>query len=98
MTTRTITDDDLRRAVRLIVAIRESDMQVQTLVAGEVQKLDRWMPMALACAVVARTVLLQIDEEPRDEGALTMWLHAAIEQVIQGEDAWWLNDDEEGKP
>ncbi|MGP4056635.1 hypothetical protein ACTWP6_17725 [Mycobacterium sp. 4D054] len=86
-------DDDLRRAVRLVVAIRESDMQVQKMVAGEVERLGRWRELALASAIVARTVLLQIDEEPRDEGALTMWLHAAIEQLIDG-GAWWLDDDD----
>lgn len=86
--------DDLRRAVRLVVAVRESDLQVQTMVAQEVERLGRWREMALASAIVARTVLLQIDEEPRDEGALTMWLHAAIEQVIEG-GAWWIGENDD---
>lgn len=92
-----ITPDDLRRAVRLVVALREGDDQVSHLVTQEVQKLGRWLEMAMATAVVARTVLLQIDEEPRDEGALMLWLHQAVERLI-ADDAAPAGDDDDDRP
>jgi hypothetical protein len=89
-----ITPDDLRRAKRFVIAFYENDQQVVDLVSREVHAARRWMQHGLACAVVARAVLLQIDEDERDEGALALWLHAAIEQLIGEGDAWWLSGDE----
>lgn len=77
-----ITPDDLRRAVRMVVASAMDDDDVQRMVSIEVGRLDRWQHMAMACTLVARTVLLQIDEDHQDEGAMALWLHATIEQII----------------
>jgi len=91
MTSR-IAPDDLRRAKRMIIALFESDEQVLDLVtAGVAAAADRWMQHGLACAVVARTVLVQIDED--EEGATVMWLHSAVEKSLSGADAWWLGAD-----
>ena len=91
-----ITADDLRRAVRMIVAVYEADDDVLDRVTREVAAADRWMPHSLACAVVARTTLLAIDEDERDEGALTMWLHSAVEATLGDGDAWWVRGTDDG--
>src|SRR6476659_2744209 len=87
MTSR-IAPDDLRRAKRVIIALFARDEQVLDLVTAGVAAADRWMQHGLACAVVARTVLVQIDEG--EEGATVMWLHSAVEKSLSGADAWWL--------
>lgn len=81
-----ISPDDLRRATRLIVALKEGDPTVQKMVCGEVHRLGRWHDMALATAVVARIVLLQIDEDDQDEGAIALWLHNRVESLIDSGD------------
>jgi hypothetical protein len=92
MTSR-IAPDDLRRAKRMIIALFARDEQVLDLVTAGVAAADRWMQHGLACAVVARTVLVQIDED--EEGATVMWLHSAVEKSLSGADAWWLVVDDE---
>jgi hypothetical protein len=92
-----ITPDDVRRAARMVVALYEKDHQVLDLVTREVHAARRWMQHGMSCALVARTALVQIDEDERDEGALALWLHSAVEQTISDEAAWWWsNDDDDG--
>ncbi len=62
-------------------------------VAVEVQKLDRWSELALSCGLINRIVLTKVDEAEDDEGAIALWLHAAVEQIGDG-DAWWIEDGE----
>jgi hypothetical protein len=88
-----ITADDLRRAARMVVAMHESDEVVLDLVASEVAAADRWPQHGLACAVVARVALSQIDED--EDGALALWLHSAVEAALSGADAWWRAADDE---
>lgn len=97
MSRQQITDEDLRRAVRYSVAIYENDNDAMRRVAAEVQQLGRWSELALACGLVTRVVLTKVDEAEDDDGAISLWLHAAIEQITDG-DAWWIeagNDDTE---
>ena len=89
-----MTPDDLRRAARMIVALHEHDYQVVDLVEAEVRAADRSMQHGLACAVVARTTLVQIDEDERDEGALALWLHSSVEATINDTSAWWWGTDD----
>lgn len=88
-----ITNDDLRRAARYVVSLYENDSDTTRRVAEEVQKLDRWSELALAAGLVARVVLTKVDEAEQDDGAISLWLHAAIEQITDG-DAWWIGDDD----
>lgn len=77
-----ITEDDLRRGARYCVAVYESDLQVQKLVAIEVGREKRWMEHSMACALICRVVLTKVDEAEEDEGAIALWLHSAVEQLI----------------
>ncbi len=90
-----IAPDDLRRAARMTIALYERDQHVLDLVTREVHADGRWMQHGLACALVARCVLVQIDEDERDEGALALWLHSAVESTISDADAWWFDADDE---
>lgn len=72
----------MRRAARFCVAVYERDAQVQKLVAEEVGREKRWMEHSFACALVARVVLTKVDEAEDDEGAITLWLHSAVDQLI----------------
>lgn len=94
MTRRHITNDDLRRAARYVVSLYEDDSDATRRVAEEVQKLDRWSELALACGLVARVVLTKVDEAEEDDGAISLWLHAAVEQITDGH-AWWIGDDDD---
>ena len=60
-----ISPDDLRRAARMTIALYERDSHLLELVTREVHASDRWVQHGLACAVVARCVLTQIDEDER---------------------------------
>lgn len=88
-----ITTEDLRRAARYCVAIYEDDNDTMRRVAVEVQKLDRWSELALSCGLINRIVLTKVDEGADDEGSIALWLHAAVEQITDG-DAWWIGDDD----
>jgi hypothetical protein len=83
-------DIDLRRAARLVTGLHESDYDAVKLVMVEVQRADRWQPFAMACAVVSRILLTKIDEAEDDEGAIALWLAAAVEQVANDGDCWWV--------
>ena len=89
-----IAPDDLRRAARTIIALRERDDHVLDLVTSEVHASDRWQQHALACGLVARVALDQIVEDERDDGALALWLHSRVEQTINDADAWWRDADD----
>lgn len=84
-----ITGEDLRRAVRYVVALYENDSDTMRRVAVEVQSLGRWCELALATGLVTRVALTKIDEAEDDDGAISLWLHAAVEQITDG-DAWWI--------
>ena len=77
-----ITEQDLRRGARFCVAVYESDIHGQELVGLEVGREKRWMQHSMACALICRVVLTKVDEAEDDEGAIALWLHSAVEQLI----------------
>lgn len=91
MSKQAITTDDLRRAARYCIAIYESDGDTMRRVAEEVQLLGHWSELALSCGLINRIVLTKVDEADEDDGAIALWLHAAVEQIGDG-DAWWIDD------
>lgn len=93
MSEKSITAADLRRAVRYCVAIYEVDGDTMRRVAEEVQKLDRWSELALSCGLVNRVLLTKVDQADEDDGAVALWLHAAVEQIVDDGDAWWTIDE-----
>ena len=94
MTRQRITSDDLRRAARYVISLYENDIDTTRRVAEEVQTLDRWSETAMAAGLVARVVLSKVDVAEDDDGAIALWLHAAIEQITDG-DAWWIGGDDD---
>lgn len=90
MTAQSITTEDLRRAARFCIGLYESDDDAARRVAVETAKLDRWAELALACGLMARIVLSKVDQI--DDGAIALWLHAAVEQITDDGDAWWIEN------
>ncbi|MBV5244339.1 hypothetical protein KUF57_12420 [Mycolicibacterium sp. PAM1] len=80
-----ITNEDLRRAARLVVSIYENDVDTTRRASEEAHRLRRWAETALGCALVARVVLTKVDEAEDDEGSIALWLHAAVEQITDGD-------------
>ncbi|MDO3636008.1 hypothetical protein [Mycolicibacterium arseniciresistens] len=78
-----ITEHDLRRGERFCIALYENNPQIQQLVAVEVGRENRWREHAMACALIARIALTRdTDDLGEGEGAVALWLHAAVEQLI----------------
>ena len=95
MTAQSITTEDLRRAARFCIGLYEDDTDTSKRVAFETAKLDRWAELAMACALMTRIVLTKVDQI--DDGAIALWLHAAVEQITDDGDAWWIEDGRDGE-
>jgi hypothetical protein len=88
-----ITTEDLRRAARYVIALYESDNPVLRMVTQEAQREHRWAELALSTGLIARVILTKVDEAEEDDGAIALWLHTAVEQIVDDGDAWWIDDD-----